>query len=188
VRAATSDYVVASSSINPEGDDISHRPALFQVVTSLATKKNGFASLAFNPLVVQHRAPALSAPGWPARRAASVPARSASDLEKAAEWLDRLIAIEPRHGGAHYQLGKIALQQKRLDDAVAHLEVCTRVDPDNKGAHYQLSRAFRLKGENEKADVELAAFRALGSQMPDDAAWREQRLERIGTRPAGVPK
>jgi predicted Zn-dependent protease len=86
------------------------------------------------------------------------------------------------------QLGKIALQQKRLDEAVKYLETCTRHDPTNKGAHYQLSRAFRLKGEDEKADRELAAFRALGSQMPDDAAWRGQRLERIGTRPAGVPK
>jgi tetratricopeptide (TPR) repeat protein len=90
--------------------------------------------------------------------------------------------------GAHYQLGKIALQQKRIDEALSHLETCTRLDPDNKGAHYQLSRAFRLKGDDEQAERELAAFRALGSQVPDDAAWREQRLERIGTRRAGVLK
>jgi hypothetical protein len=66
--------------------------------------------------------------------------------------------------------------------------LCVRLAPDNKGAHYQLSRAYRLKHDIDKAEQELAAFRALGSQMPDDAAWREQRLERVGAHPTRVPR
>ena len=111
-----------------------------------------------------------------------------NDLDKAGEWFGRLAAIDASHVGAHYLMGKIALQRGRVDEAIAHLELCTRLAPDNKGAHYQLSRAYRLKSDDDKAERELAAFRALGSQMPDDAAWREQRLERVGARPARLPR
>ena len=86
-----------------------------------------------------------------------------------------------------YQLGKISLQQGRVDEALAHLEICARVTPNNKGALYQLSRAYRLKGDDARADQELALFRALGSEGPDEPGRGDQRLDRIATRGAGPP-
>jgi tetratricopeptide (TPR) repeat protein len=111
-----------------------------------------------------------------------------NDLERAGEWFGKLLAIDAGHVGAHYQLGKIELQRGRIDEAIAHLALCTRLAPDNKGAHYQLSRAYRLKRDEARAERELAAFRALGSGMPEDTAERDQRIDRIGTRPARAPR
>jgi tetratricopeptide (TPR) repeat protein len=111
-----------------------------------------------------------------------------NDLERASEWFGRLLGIDASHVGAHYQLGKIALQRGRIDEAIAHLALCARLAPDNKGVHYQLSRAYRLKRDEVSAERELASFRALGSGTPDETAERDQRIERIGTGPPRSPR
>jgi tetratricopeptide (TPR) repeat protein len=106
-----------------------------------------------------------------------------NDLEQAGRWFARLLEVAPDHLGAHYHLGKIALQRGDSKSAVVHLERCVALDPANKGARYQLARAYRSTGEPEKAARELAAFQALGAGADSDAEWRAERLDRIGARP-----
>jgi tetratricopeptide (TPR) repeat protein len=105
------------------------------------------------------------------------------DLDRADKAFARLLAVDPNHVGALYHLGKIALQRRAVDEAIVHLSRCVALAPANKGAHYQLAQAYKLKGDSEKADQELAAFRALGAETTAEDEWREGRVERAGTRP-----
>src|SRR6185295_13232126 len=84
----------------------------------------------------------------------------------------RLLAADPRHPGAHYQLGKILLHDGKVDEAIAHLEQSVEVQPALKGAHYQLAKAYRLRGQTEKAAREADAFRRLGAEEGADASGR----------------
>src|SRR5262249_9554522 len=92
----------------------------------------------------------------------------------------RLLAVDARHAGAHYQAGKIALQQNRVTDAIEHLEACARLAAGNKGVHYQLWRAYRMQHDDTKADREPAPLRSLGAETDNDLDLRDRRLERIG--------
>jgi hypothetical protein len=50
------------------------------------------------------------------------------------------------------------------------------VQPALKGAHYQLARAYRLRGQTEKAAREADTFRRLGAEEVDDATWRKDPM------------
>jgi tetratricopeptide (TPR) repeat protein len=102
------------------------------------------------------------------------------DLTHAREWFERLLSVDPEHVGAHYQLGKMAAQAGRTDQAIGHFELCARKAPANKGVRYQLARAYRAKGQVENADREFAAFQSLRSDASIDLDARDQRLDRIG--------
>src|SRR6185503_7954839 len=95
------------------------------------------------------------------------------EREKATTLYRRLLAAQPRHAGAHYQLGKILLGDGKVDEAIEHLEKSVEAQPALKGAHYQLARAYRQRGQVEKADQEAETFRRLGTEQVDDESWRQ---------------
>ena len=104
------------------------------------------------------------------------------ELERARADYERLLRLEPRHPGAHYQLGKLLLDEGRDEEALDHLLTSARVDPANKAVRFQLARAYRRLGRAEEARREAALFRRLKAESEEGAAWRKDPLP---ARPAG---
>ena len=95
---------------------------------------------------------------------------------------EQLLRFEPRHPGAHYQLGKLLLEEGRLEEALDHLVASALADPANGAVRFQLARAYRRLGRSEEARREAALFRKLKAESEEGAAWRKDPLP---ARPAG---
>jgi tetratricopeptide (TPR) repeat protein len=65
-------------------------------------------------------------------------------------WL-RALTLDPNHAAAMLDLGRLALSLRQLDEAIARLERAAELSPDSIDPVYNLSRAYRLKGNLERA-------------------------------------
>ena len=111
-----------------------------------------------------------------------------NDTVRSEEWLARLLAVDPDHVGGHYAIGKLRLQEGKVEEAITHLELCTRRAPDNKAAHYQLSRAYALKGDSASAGKEMEIVQQLGEGGSGDPTSADERLATIGNRARTRPR
>ena len=59
------------------------------------------------------------------------------------------------------RIGLVHLLQSRTDEAIPWLEKARAANPDWAGAHAELAAAYALKGNYERAAVELAEARRL---------------------------
>jgi len=66
------------------------------------------------------------------------------------------VRLQPGHSDAHYQLGKIYLQQNQRDEAAAEFEKAIQSNPDHDAAYNGLARIHLLRGEKAKAEQLLA--------------------------------
>jgi type IV pilus assembly protein PilF len=62
---------------------------------------------------------------------------------------------------AHYELGKLALNEGHLPDALEHLVKAAKLDPQSSSIHFALSRAYRRAGQKDKAAQEMNAYETL---------------------------
>ena len=84
---------------------------------------------------------------------------------------------------AENNLGVVAGQAGRLDEAAAHFSRSAELDPDAPQTHRNLGMTYLQLGELEEA---RAAFEATLRIAPDDAGARQgldEVLRRIGSRP-----
>lgn len=89
---------------------------------------------------------------------------------RAEEMLRSALALDPQLPGAHYQLGKLALDAGRLPEAIDHLERAAKLDPQSGSTHFALSRAYRRAGQKDKAAQEMELYEKLKQQQePMDA-------------------
>ena len=77
----------------------------------------------------------------------------------------------------------IDLLQSRTDEAIVWLDKAHNADPLHPQPHASLAAAYALKGDSERAAVELAEARRLNS---DDRYSSIARLKAVGY--FGVPK
>ncbi len=70
--------------------------------------------------------------------------------------LQETVRIQPGHSDAHYQLGKIYLQQNQRGEAAAEFEKAIQANPDHDAAYNGLARIHLLQGEKAKAERLLA--------------------------------
>jgi tetratricopeptide (TPR) repeat protein len=66
--------------------------------------------------------------------------------------LEQTLAADDHYAPAHYELGRILMEQHRLADAARHLETAIRYNPKAEEAYYLLVRVYAGLGEKGKSD------------------------------------
>jgi len=93
-----------------------------------------------------------------------------SSEPRAGEHLQACLKLAPADPEAHYYLGRLLLQQEKLEDAVAELKVAENLGPEVAKIHYALGRAYQKLGRLEEAAKENEKFRYLREQKgPEDS-------------------
>ncbi len=84
--------------------------------------------------------------------------------EEAMRLLSEAIALRSDYADAHYQLGKIYIEQGETEKAIIQLEAAVSADSQKDYIHYQLSIAYRRAARREDADRELKLYQELKAQ------------------------
>jgi len=93
----------------------------------------------------------LNAPG---ERDAAANARIQELLKKSEE-------LDASNSETHYQLGNLAIQENKYDEALSELQIAARLDPDVAKVHLLLARVYRRTGHEEEAVKETQVHRKL---------------------------
>ncbi|WP_148294046.1 tetratricopeptide repeat protein, partial [Azospirillum sp. B4] len=91
----------------------------------------------------------------------------------------RAIALDPDFAGAHANLGKLLLDQRKLRLAQAALERSLALDPANGGARMDLALALKAQGRRDEAETALRQVLAWADgneQLTHDARFNLARL------------
>jgi tetratricopeptide (TPR) repeat protein len=83
------------------------------------------------------------------------------ELETAASWATKAVAIAPRSFMGRHVLGQIKLERNDVAGAIADLEAAVRLEPSSPSAHYALAKAYRRAGRTKDAERERAEFTRL---------------------------
>jgi tetratricopeptide (TPR) repeat protein len=103
-------------------------------------------------------------------------AESGTNLERAAEMLNRAVSQEPRNGAYVDSLGWVYFQQGKLDLAEKYLTDATRLLPRDATVHEHLGDVFARRGDYTRA---LSLYRVALSMDPDpkDEAKLRSKIE-----------
>ncbi len=71
------------------------------------------------------------------------------------------VRLDPKFADAHFQLGLLYSDEKKIAPAVQEFEAAVRLRPGMKNAHYRLSRLYAQQGRTEMARKELEVFKSL---------------------------
>jgi TolB-like protein/class 3 adenylate cyclase len=126
------------------------------------------------------------------------------DIEGAIPAQELAIRLSPRDWRLpnwYWRIGIVHLLQSRIDTAILWLEKARTANPRLPGPHAWLASAYGLKGEMDRAAVELAKARHLGRDNRYDSiaryrsSWPESRIDELaqptflaGLRKAGMPE
>jgi tetratricopeptide (TPR) repeat protein len=88
--------------------------------------------------------------------------------------LERSIKITPQLCLPHVSLGKIYLEEDRVEDAVIQLEQARSIDPKEKSTYWQLAVAYRKLGQTEKQKQALNTLKELGEEERNGSRDKEQ--------------
>lgn len=88
--------------------------------------------------------------------------------------LDKAIALDPRLGLAHLELGIIYAEEHEYSKAIQAYRRAINATPQLEEVHYRLAQAYRLTGEQAEADQELAEYKRLSKESAQEAE-RERR-------------
>jgi tetratricopeptide (TPR) repeat protein len=101
-------------------------------------------------------------------------------IEEAIPLLEQAIRLSPRDPGIvgwYFRIGQAHLLQSRIDEAILWFEKVRSATPGLWYVHAYLASAYALKGEAERAAVELARAKSL---VRDDRFSSIARLKAIG--------
>ena len=91
---------------------------------------------------------------------------------------------DPEIGNCYFRIGQVHTVQARIDEAIVWLEKARSTNPRHPQFRAYLVSAYALKGENERAAVELAEARRLSG---DDRYSNIARLKAAAIY-SGVPE
>jgi tetratricopeptide (TPR) repeat protein len=81
--------------------------------------------------------------------------------------------LNPRDGGAHYQLGLLHQQRQQWDDAIARFAKAVEIDPSEIDAHFQLGRIARAQARHADAIRHFEEVVARDESFGRYEIWRE---------------
>lgn len=99
-------------------------------------------------------------------------------LEEAKASFERAIAVDPQHYRALTNLGNVALEEQRTDDAIAYYQQALKLNESFANAHHNLGVAYRRKGQLSRSVKELKAAQRLTQRK--EASEAKAKLGRIG--------
>src|SRR5579863_9156617 len=83
---------------------------------------------------------------------------------KAEAQLKTALALDSHLPEADYQLGNLALERGRLNEAASYLEAAGRLAPERSKIHFALARTRRRQGRREDSAKEMALYQEFKSQ------------------------
>jgi tetratricopeptide (TPR) repeat protein len=90
-----------------------------------------------------------------------------AEFKEAQEALERSAAERPNFAGSQLALGKLALLDNRMDDAIAHLETARELNPNDASVYSNLAAAYRKRGDLQQAQNMLAVLRNLNEAQAE---------------------
>jgi len=81
--------------------------------------------------------------------------------------LEKAIKLAPQSAEAHYQLGQLALQQSRLNDAEKELSTSVQLNPEQSKAHFALAALYRRMKRTDDAAKQFAMYEDLKEKEED---------------------
>ena len=118
-------------------------------------------------------------------------ATNASTESRAVSLLQTAMRLDGSQADPHYQLGKLALRQGKIQEALQELETAARLDPNNSRPHYALVSAYRRLGRRGEAEKELAIYKSLKAKEGQSLSQpltreNEFRMPELHLAPAGI--
>lgn len=87
------------------------------------------------------------------------------EFSEAKEALEKSIGEHPRYSSSHIALGRLLLQEGRVDRAVEHLELGRQLAPENPAPYMLLATAYRKRGQIEQERAMLAIVAKLNEEQ-----------------------
>jgi tetratricopeptide (TPR) repeat protein len=78
--------------------------------------------------------------------------------------LEKAVALDPKLGEAHLQLGILYSERKDFPKAIAAYQQAVALNPHMEQAHYRLAQTCRLIGQNDKAQHELRLYEQISKE------------------------
>ncbi len=79
--------------------------------------------------------------------------RTKMDIAGEESTLERALAADEHYAPAHCELGRILLDQNRLEEAVHHLTMAVQYNPRSEEGYFLLARTYTKLGEKGKAEA-----------------------------------
>jgi Flp pilus assembly protein TadD len=90
-----------------------------------------------------------------------------AEFREAQQALEKAVAERPNYAGSQLALGKLALLDHRIDDAIAHLETARKLNPREASVYSNLAAAYRRRGDLAKAQKMLAVLANLNQAQAE---------------------
>jgi Tetratricopeptide repeat len=97
-----------------------------------------------------------------------------NDRAAAQSFYRAVLNVDPQHKGAFNNLGVIALDASRLDEAEAWFRRAEDVDPRNAKTHFLLAKTLLARNDRDNARVEIEMALKLNPDQPEFNALKEQ--------------
>lgn len=106
--------------------------------------------------------------------------------------LVKAVRLEPNLGAAYLQLGIFYAGQKDLPNAISAYQKAIAVSPQLEEAHYRLAQAYRLTGEEVKAQHEFEVHARLSKESTEERERERRDIQQFvfalrGPNPASQP-
>lgn len=85
-------------------------------------------------------------------------------LRQDAALLQRALALNPRFGEAHFELGAVLEGQRDWPAAIRSFLAASQLAPKNPAPHYRLARLYARTGDRTRADAERALHEKLAAE------------------------
>ena len=95
---------------------------------------------------------------------------------RAVALLNAALAIDDRLAEAHFELGRLALEEERFEEGLRHLEAAARLNPSASKIHYRLVAAYRNLGKEAAASKEAELAVRLKAQEDQDRVGPPRRI------------
>lgn len=92
------------------------------------------------------------------------------DPDAAERTFQEALRYDPKHYRAITNLGNVALEQGRTDDAIVHYEAALKLNESFSNAHHNLGVAYRRKGQVNKSVASIRRAQRVSRQRERDEA------------------
>ena len=89
------------------------------------------------------------------------------EFNEAQQALEKSVAERPNDAGSQIALGQVYLLGGHLDDAIARLEAARKMRPEQPSIYASLAKAYRRKGDLQRAEEALAKLQSLNQAQAD---------------------
>ena len=90
-----------------------------------------------------------------------------AEFTEAQQALEKSIAERANYAGSQLALGKLALLDNHIDDAIAHLETARELNLNDPSVYSNLAAAYRRRGDLQKAQAMLAVLANLNQAQAE---------------------